>query len=336
MKKITMIIFIITLAILSYACSRNRAEEHTTLRFAYASSSQSLQAAFKDFGQRIEEKTNGAIKILYFPDSQLGGERELVELTQTGAIDITKVSGGLLESFSSLYGVFSTPYLFDDEQHFYQVMDDPDIMQPIYRSTQPIGIVAITYYDSGQRSFYTRNKPIETLADIKGLKIRVMQSQTAIRMVSLLGAAPVAMSNNETYAAIQQGIIDGAESNEMALTVPRHGEVAKAYSYDMHTRIPDIVVINAAILDKLPPEHRQAILDAAKESTELHKRLWREEVIAAKRQAQQEFNVQFYQPDIKAFQQAVSPMYDEMRIAHPEQYQLYQIIRRVADRGETS
>jgi tripartite ATP-independent transporter DctP family solute receptor len=336
MKRITMIIFVMTVCILSYACTKNRLEDHVTLRFGYASSTDSLQQAFNDFSRRIEEKTHGQIKVLHFPNSQLGGERELVELAQTGAIDITKVSGGLLESFSSVYGVFSTPFLFDNEAHFYQVMDDGGIMSPVYRSTEAIGIVALTYYDSGQRSFYTKNKPIRTLEDIKGLKIRVMQSQTAIRMVSLLGGSPVAMSNNETYAAIQQGIIDGAESNEMALTIPRHGEVAKAYSYDMHTRIPDILIINANVLNQLSPAHRQAVIEAAKESTELQKILWRKEVEQAKQQAQNEFNVQFYDVDVKAFQNAVSPMYAEMREKHPEQYALYERIKQAATAGRSS
>lgn len=337
MKKITMIIFVMTVCVLSYACTKSRTEEHVTLRFGYASTTDSLRSAFMDFGRRIEEKTDGQIKVIHFPNSQLGGERELVELTQTGAIDITKVSGGLMESFSSLYGVFSTPYLFDDEKHFYAVMDNPAIMGPVYSSTTPIGILALTYYDSGQRSFYTKNKPIRTLADIKGLKIRVMQSQTAIRMVSLLGGSPVAMSNNETYAAIQQGIIDGAESNEMALTIPRHGEVAKAYSYDMHTRIPDILIMNVKVLDSLTPEHRQAVIDAAKESTELQKALWREEVEQAKTLSREQFNVQFYDDvDIKAFQAAVSPMYEEMRIKHPEQYLLYQQIRHLVAHSENT
>jgi TRAP-type C4-dicarboxylate transport system substrate-binding protein len=176
------------------------------LRFAYASNSQPLQDAMTMFGRTLTEKTNRRVQVIYFPDSQLGGERELIELMQTGAIDLVRVSGGLLESFAPRYGVFSMPYLFDSEAHFFRAMEQPGITEPIYTSTRPLGFEALTYYDSGQRSFYTRDKPTRQLADMKGLKIRVMQSPTSIRMVRLLGGAPVAMANSETYSAIQQGI----------------------------------------------------------------------------------------------------------------------------------
>jgi tripartite ATP-independent transporter DctP family solute receptor len=305
------------------------ASAQTTLRLAYASNSQPVKDALALFGKLVDEKTDGEVKVMYFPDSQLGGERELVELTQTGAVDITKVSGGLMESFAPIYGVFSMPYLFDSEQHFYQVMDDPKIMDRVYQSTKDLGFVGLTWYDSGQRSFYTKSKPIKTLEDLKGLKIRVMQSQTAIKMMELLGAAPVAMGQAEVYTSIQQGILDGAENNEFALTVARHAEVAKHYSMDTHTRIPDVVLISSQALAQLSDSERQAVFEAARESTEFEKQAWKTAIEQAQQESKDKFGVAFHDVDIAPFQQAVQPMYDALK-SSPALYELYQQIRSAA------
>lgn len=214
----------------------------TTLRLAYAENSQPVKDALHFFGQQVEEKTGGEIKVAYFPDGQLGGERELVELIQANAVDITKVSSGLMESFSPLYGIFSLPYLFSNADEYYKVMDNPKIMDPVYQSTAAQGFIGIGWYDSGARNFYMSKSPIKSIEDLRGKKIRVMQSDTSIQTLKLLGASPIAMSQAEVYTSLQQGILDGAENNEFALTIARHGEVARYYTYDMHTRIPDVLL----------------------------------------------------------------------------------------------
>ncbi|WP_068111078.1 TRAP transporter substrate-binding protein [Tropicimonas marinistellae] len=300
-----------------------------TLKFAYASNATPTVEAMQKFGELVAEKTGGDVTVQYFPDSQLGGERELVELVKAGTIDMTKVSGGLMESFAPIYGVFSMPYLFDSEAHFYKVMDDAGIMQPVYDTTSGDGFAAVTYYNSGARSFYTSEKPIESVADLKGLKFRVMQSPTSIKMVELLGATPIAMGQAEVYTSLQQGVLDGAENNEYAITIARHGEVAKHYSYDVHSRIPDFVLISTRTLDKLSEENRAAVLEAAKESTEYHKQVWGEAIEAEKTKSAEEFGVQFYYPDVAEFQAAVQPMYEELK-AEPEKYSVYEAIRAVA------
>ena len=142
--------------------------EIVTLRFAYASNSQPVIDAMNEFGRLVKEKTDGSVQIQYFPDGQLGGERELIELTQSGAVDFTKVSASALESFSKDYSIFSVPYLFNDEEHFFKVMDNEEIMEPIYQSTKNLGFTGLTYYDSGQRSFYMVDGPIHTPEDLKG------------------------------------------------------------------------------------------------------------------------------------------------------------------------
>lgn len=300
-----------------------------TLKFAYASNATPTVEAMNKFGELVSEKTGGEVDVQYFPDGQLGGEREIVELVQAGTIDITKVSSGLMESFAPVYGVFSMPYLFDSEEHFYKVMDNREIMQPVYDATRDMGIVGLTYYNSGARSFYTKDTPIQSVADLKGLKFRVMQSPTSIKMVEMLGATPVAMGQAEVYTSLQQGVLDGAENNEYAITVARHGEVAKHYSYDLHTRIPDILLIGTHTLDRLSEENRAAVLEAAVESTEYHKQVWAEAIEEEKKKSAEEFGVTFYYPDLSEFQQAVQPMYDDLK-SEPVKYGVYEQIRAVA------
>jgi tripartite ATP-independent transporter DctP family solute receptor len=304
----------------------NATKDQVELRFAYASNAPPVKEAIAEFGRILEEKTNGEITVKYYPDSQLGGERELIELTQTGAVDITKVSGSALESFSDRYSIFGIPYLFDGEEHFYNVMENEEIMKPIYQSTSDLGFVGLTYYDSGQRSFYMKEGPVTSPEDIKGKKIRVMQSETAIKMIELLGGTPTPMGSGEVYTSLQQSIIDGAENNEFVLVTAGHGEVAKYYSYDQHTRVPDIVVMNEVTLNKLTEEQRQAVYEAAKESTEYEKKVWKEAVEKEKKQAKEQHNVQFNEVDNTPFKEAVQPLHKKFK-DNPDFKDLYEAIQ---------
>lgn len=302
----------------------------TTLFVAYAQNSQPVIDALHLLGELIEQKTNGTVRVHFFPDSQLGGERELVELLQVGAVDITKVSAGLMESFSPIYGVFSMPFIFEDSEHFYRVMDNPEIMAPIYAATQQNGFVGMGYYDSGSRNFYVKDRPIHSVEDLAGQKIRVMQSAGAIEMMRLLRAVPVAMGQAEVYTAMQQGILDGAENNEFALTVTRHAEIAKHYTYTMHTRIPDIVLISAMALEKLTDEQRAAVYEAMAESIEFQKQAWNEAIETTRQFAINEFGVNFIDVDRAPFFEAVQPIYDDLK-GYPSQYDVYLKIRAMAD-----
>lgn len=300
------------------------------LRFGYASNATPTVEAMKKFAELVDQKTQGDVTVTFFPDSQLGGEREMVELLQAGLLDMTKVSGGLMESFAPVYGVFSMPYLFDSQAHFYKVMDNPDITTPIYESSKDQGILGLTYYDSGARSFYTSEKIIRSVDDLKGLKIRVMQSPTSIKMVKMLGGSPIAMGQADVYSSIQQGVLDGAENNEFALTIARHAEVAKHFSYDLHSRVPDVLLISNATMQRLNPDQQTAVREAAKESTEFHKQVWAQAVNDAKETSEKQFGVTFYYPDISEFQAAVQPMYDELK-SEPEKYKVYEAIRQQAE-----
>ncbi|MDR5860382.1 TRAP transporter substrate-binding protein [Halomonas eurihalina] len=315
-----------TLTALSLGVSVVHAENNVNIKLAYAQNSQPVKDALSKFGSLVEEKSGGSISVTYFPDSQLGGESELVELLQTGAIDMTKVSGGLMGSFSPLYSVFSMPYLFDGEKHFHDVMNNPDIMDDVYQSTKGQGFVGVGWYDSGQRNFYTTDEPINEVSDLEGKKIRVMQSEKAVNTMKLLGASPVVMSQEEVYTALQQGILDGAENNEFALTTARHGEVVNYYTLDGHTRIPDIILFNNNTLSSLTEPQREAVMSAIDESTQFQLEQWSQSVEEARKSIKNDFNVEINAVNISPFQDAVQPIYDDLK-SHPEQYSLYQKIK---------
>lgn len=319
LRTVTSLFFFLTLI----PFSTNAA---TVLRLAYAENSQPVKDALRFLGQQIEEKTHGEVQVMYFPDGQLGSERELVELAQAGVVDITKVSSGLMESFSPLYGVFSLPYLFTDKAEFYRVMDNDAVMNPVYQSTAAQGFIGVGWYDSGARNFYMSKAPIRSIEDLKGKKIRVMQSDTAIRTLKLLGASPIAMSQAEVYTSLQQGILDGAENNEFALTIARHGEVARFYTYDMHTRIPDILLMSNLAFEKLTPAQLKIIREVIKASIEYEKAAWDAEIEKTRKEAVKNFNVEFFDIDKKPFQQAVQPIYDGLKDT-PQLYGLYQTIQ---------
>ncbi|MFV0561078.1 MAG: TRAP transporter substrate-binding protein [Enterococcus sp.] len=303
-----------------------QSNETITLRYAYASNSQPVIDSMKKFGELVEEKTDGSVKIEYFPDGQLGGERELIELTQSGAIDFTKVSASALESFSKDYSIFSVPYLFLDEEHFFNTMNSEEIMAPIYASTSELGFSGITYYDSGQRSFYMVDGPINSPEDLQGKKIRVMQSETAIKMVELLGGSAVPMGSDEVYTSMQSNLINGSENNEFVLYTAGHGGVAKYYSYDEHTRVPDIVIMNDAIREQLSDEQEVAIEEAAAESTEYEIQIFKEAVEEEKQLAEEKHGVVYNTVDNTAFRELVQPLHEEFD-SNPEYHELYQAIQ---------
>ena len=190
-------------------------------------------------------------------------------------------------------------------------MNDEDIMNGIYESTRDAGFVGLTWFDAGSRNMYTTDKAIMKPEDLKGKKIRVQQSQTNIRMMELLGGSATPMSFGEVYTAIQQKVIDGAENNELALTNNKHGEVAKYYSYNQHAMIPDILIMNAKLLDSLSEEHRNIILDAVDTINKFEVDAWEDKVNEAVEQAK-EMGVEFYYPDIEPFKEKVLPLHDEM------------------------
>ena len=226
------------------------------------------------FGEKLEEISGGRFKVQIYPSSQLGNERQLIELLQIGSLDMTKTSAAVLENFSPNIKVFGIPYLFRNKEHVFQVLDGP-IGKELLNGTEKYWLKGLGYYDSGSRSFYTIDKPLEKPEDLEGLKIRVMESQTAIDMVKSLGGSPTPISWGELYTALQQGVVDGAENNPPSFFLSRHYEVCKFYAIDEHTVIPDVVMMSTHVWNTFSDIEQKWIQEAMNLSVIEQRKLWR-------------------------------------------------------------
>lgn len=280
--------------------------------------------AFEEF---IESKLGDKYNVEVFPSELLGSQNEMVQLTQTGAINFCVASNSLLETFSDNYTLFNLPYLFASSEAYHAAMDDEAITGPIFESTKQAGFAAVTWLDAGTRNFYTVNTPINTLADLKGLKIRVQQSPTNVEMMNLLGGSATPMGFGDVYTALQSKIIDGAENNELALTDNGHGDVCKHYSYDMHQMIPDILIGNLAFLDGLSDEERAIFEEGFELVNQVQRAEWETAVEEAKDRAANEQGVEFLYPDTKPFQEACAPMHEQMLAKYPDLAPIYDAIQ---------
>lgn len=281
-------------------------------------------SAFRDY---INEELGDKYVVEVYPSELLGSQTEMVQLTQTGAIDYCVASNAILETFSKNYEIFNLPYLFASTEAYHNIMDDASITDPIFKSTEKAGFEAVTWLDAGTRNFYTVNKPIEKPEDLKGLKIRVQQSPTNIEMMNLLGGSATPMGFGEVYTALQSNIIDGAENNEMALTDNGHGDVCKYYSYDMHQMVPDILIGNVAFMEGLT-EEEQAIFEEGYELlNQTQRKEWVEAVEAAKEKAANVQNVQFIYPDQAPFVEACTPLHQSVLEKNPALQSTYDAIQ---------
>jgi tripartite ATP-independent transporter DctP family solute receptor len=256
--------------------------------------------------ERLDEISDGHMRIDIYPSGQLGGERETVELVQIGSLAMTKVSTSPLESFVPAMQIFSIPYVFRDREHFFTVLDS-EIGKELLESTEVARLRGLGYYDAGSRSFYTTDKPVRSPADLKGLKIRVQKSQTSVRMVAALGGSATPISWGELYTALQQGVVDGAENNPPSFYLSRQYEVSKYYSLDEHTSVPDILLMSSRIWDDLAPEQQAWLQEAVDDSVAYQRKLWQEatdEALAAVQAA----GVEVIYPDKAPFQEAVVEM----------------------------
>ena len=279
-----------------------------------------------EFADKVNEGTEGRIQVRILPNGQLGSENENMEQLMAGVISMTKVSAPGLATYNESYHTFGLPYIFDNTEDFYHVMDSKQ-MRDFFLSSEDDGFVTLTYYTSGARSFYTKDKAIRTPEDLKGLKIRVQDMKSQTDMLKALGGIPVTMSYGDVYTSLQTGIIDGAESNETALTTGKHGEICKVFSTDEHAMIPDVLVMSAKTWKNISPEDQQVILEAAYESTESHKVSWEAAISEAISEASTEMDVEFVNDvDKEAFRQATSGMVDEYCKEYPGVQELLDII----------
>jgi tripartite ATP-independent transporter DctP family solute receptor len=280
--------------------------------------------AVKYMGELISERTDGRITVEVYHSAQLGEERDTIEQTQFGVLDLNRVSLGPFNNLIEATKVPSLPFIFRDVDHMRAVMDG-EIGQEILDAFEEHNLIGLAFYDAGARSIYNRSKPVDSIDDLEGMRIRVMQSDVFVDMTQALGANATPMPYGEVYSSIQTGVIDGAENNWPSYESSGHYEVAGFYTLTEHLIVPEVLVMSKQRWDSLSPEDQVIIRDAARESVAHQRELWEarektseEHVIAAGAQIVRGI-------DKAPFQAAMAPVYER----HATSDELRSLIERI-------
>ncbi|MGR9248122.1 TRAP transporter substrate-binding protein [Rhizobium leguminosarum] len=263
----------------------------------------------KYFGELLKERTQGRYSLEVYHSAQLGEEKDTIEQVRSGVIELNRVSMAPFNGTVKESIVPALPYIFRSEEHMHKVMDGA-IGDQIKKAFEPAGLVVLAFYDAGARSFYNKTKPISSVADMKGLKFRVIQSDIFVDMVAALGANATPMPYGEVYSGIETGVIDGAENNFPSYDTAKHAEVAKNYSLDEHTILPEVFVMNKAAFDKLTPEDQAIFKQAAKDSIAKQRELWSAKVTESRTNVEK-LGAQISTPDKQGFIDAMAPVYEK-------------------------
>jgi len=276
-------------------------------------------------GKKLEAATNGRISIQMYPSMQLGGEKEMIEQAQVGALQIARISVGAMGPVVDELNVFNMPFIFRDEQHMRKVIDGPigaELLEKI--STNPNSkIIALGWMDAGTRNVYS-NKPVTKPADLKGMKVRMMGNPIFVETMNAMGGNGIAMGFNELYSAMQTGVVDGAENNEPTVLAQNHYQVAKVYSLTGHLIIPEIFIFSKRTWDTLTPGDQALLKKVAREAQLEQRQLWDEKTAKATEELKEK-GVQFVKADKQAFYVATQPIRDKYGSKYTE------LLKRIQD-----
>ena len=307
MKKKSTLVILVFILFLFNSCEN--LNQQKTIKLAHGlDTSHPVHKAMVFMGDELEKNSDGALKLEIYPNQQLGSERQCLELLQIGSLDMTKVSAAVMENFSPNMKVLGLPFLFKNKEHTFNVLDG-EVGKELLDGGKKYWLKGLGYYDAGSRSFYTKEAPVEKPENLKGLKIRVMESVTAMNMVNNLGGSPTPISYGELYTALQQGVVDGAENNPPSFFLSRHYEVCKFYSLDEHTTIPDVLIMSTHLWDKLSPKEQVWMQKAADASVKYQRELWAKAETDAL-EAVKNAGVTVVKPDKSLFQDKVLMMYE--------------------------
>jgi tripartite ATP-independent transporter DctP family solute receptor len=264
--------------------------------------------AVQHMGKLVSERTQGRLGVKVYPSGALGTEKDNIEQLRLGALDMMRINAGPLNAVVPETQVAVLPFVFRSTEHMRKVLDGP-IGDEILKAMEPHGLVGLAFYDSGARSFYTVKKPVKSLADLKGLKIRVQQSDLFVAMIQALGANPTPMPYGEVYTALKTGIVDAAENNWPSYESSRHFEAAKFYNLSEHSLAPEVLVFSKKVWDTLPPGDQAILRQAARDSVPFMRKLWDEREVKS-RKAVEAAGIQVVPiADKKEFVDAMAPVY---------------------------
>lgn len=266
----------------------------------------------KRFAQLVEERTQGRIRILIQAESALGSESEVIRQMQYGGIDFARLSIAQIVEYVPEVSVLQMPYLYEDAGHMWRVLDG-EIGDRFLDYSAKCDLISLSWYDAGARSFYLSGIPVTTLEDMKGLRIRVQESDMMSDLITALGASPIQIPYDQVYAALERGQVDGAENNWSSYVSMQHYEVAEYYTIDEHIRIPEIQVCARHTWEQLSESDQEILRECAVESALYERMLWTEYEEQAREEARANHVQEIYISDEekKKFQEAVTPVYEK-------------------------
>ena len=318
MKKtigIVLVIALIAVGIYTFVAVKSEtSSEKVQLRMAHG------QAADSEIGETIEylsdlaaEDSSKNLEVDIYPSGVLGAEPSTVEMVQAGVLDMAKVSANTLGQFDERYSIFSLPYLFRDREHYYNAMANSEGIQELFESTRD-----------------KEDKAVTDPSVLKGKKIRAMVSSTSMEMIELMGGSPVPMASSETYTSLQQGIVDGAENTELALTVDKHEEIVKSYTYTEHQYSPDIYIISTKVWDSLSKEQQEYLKECLVKLNENFVSKYQQMMDDAIEEAQEHGVTVYRDIDKSKFIEAVQPMHEAFESKGDAYKSLYEDIQKYA------
>ncbi len=279
----------------------------TVLKFGHGLAvTHPVHLGLERMNEELIRLSDGTMALEIYPAAQLGPEAKCIELLQIGSLDMTKVSSAPLEGFVESFKLFGIPYLFRDHEHFDKALSG-EMGEALLESTEPFWFRGVTYFDAGARSLYTTTKPIRTMEDMKGLKIRVQKSPIAVEMIKAFGGSATPVDWGELYTALQSNVVDGAENNTPSITTAFHYEVAKYYTVNEHNFSPDVIIISSKRWATLTEQQRGWIKEAAQIARVYQAEVWAEQEQKSL-DIMRENGVEIIYPDKTPFIEASQPM----------------------------
>jgi tripartite ATP-independent transporter DctP family solute receptor len=283
--------------------------------------------ALRFMGRIIAERSSNRLQLRVFHSRQLGEEKETIEQTRVGAIDLNRTNVALIGSFVPAMNVLAMPFLFRSIEHLEKVLDGP-IGNEILNSFEPYGFVGLTFYDSGARSIYNSVRPVRSVADMKGLRLRVQQSELMSDMIRALGAEPVELPYGQVLTGLATRLIDGAENNWPSFVTTDHYKYAGYYTLTEHTMSPEVLVMSQKAWESLSTEDRKLFRDAAIQSSQFMRAKWKDLEQRSRRQAEVASVTITTDFDRKPFEDAMAGIYAKAQ-RDPATAELIERIRKV-------
>jgi tripartite ATP-independent transporter DctP family solute receptor len=282
--------------------------------------------ALEKFAELLNKKSNGKMKVKMYHAGTLGSQSDAIEQVRMGGLEIANFSLGPVGPVVPEANVVSLPFIFKDTDHVWRVLEG-EAGDMINAGLEKKGLVSLAWYDGGARSFYNSKKPIETPADVTGMKIRVMNNDLYSGMISALGGNPSPMAFSEVYQSLKTGVVDGAENNWPSFESTGHYEVAKYYSISQHLIIPETLCVNAKVYNALSAQEQKILKEAAQESALLQRKLWKERSKASEKKVKAGGAVINAIPEKGAFQAAMKPVYEKFLSQNPTLKSLVEMIQ---------